>query len=57
MSFYDLPTCVQVRFRQLKDKDIFRNYDFPITVFRGVFIYIFWDFDLPVDKYRVYGSR
>lgn len=57
MSYYDLPT-------RLKNKIIYiinHQYrivgDFPIVIKHGVFIYTFWDFDLPVEKYRLYGSN
>ena len=56
MSYYDLPKVVKCEIDKIKSKKSW-FYDFPICVYRGVFVYVFWDYDLPVEKYRVYGSR
>lgn len=56
MSYYDLPKVVQREIdKVMACKPCFD--DFPICVYRGVFVYTFWDYDLPVEKYRVYGHN
>ena len=55
MTYYDLPKVVKLEIDTIKSKNPW--FDFPICVYRGVFVYTFWDYDLPVEKYRVYGSR
>lgn len=56
MTYYDLPKVVK---REIDKKKSNRPWfdDFPICVYHGVFVYMFWDYDLPVEKYLVYGSR
>ena len=56
MTYYDLPKVVKVEIKKALDNKPWVD-DFPICIYRGVFVYTFWDFDLPVEKYRVYGSR
>ena len=56
MSYYDLPKVVKLEIDKIKsNKPLFD--DFPIVIYRGVFCYMFWAYDLPVVKYRVYGRR
>lgn len=56
MTYYDLPKVVKREIDQaISNKPWFD--DFPICVYRGVFVYTFWDYDLPVEKYRVYGHN
>ena len=53
MTFYQLPKVVQREINEaMSNKPWFD--DFPICVYRGVFVYIFWAYDLPVEKCRVY---
>lgn len=53
MSYYDLPTVVKREIDMaMSNKPWFD--DFPIVIYRGVFCYIFWAYDLPVEKCRVY---
>lgn len=56
MSYYDLPRVVKLEIDNLKSRRS-KHSDLPICVFRGVFVYTFWDYDLPVEKYRVYGQN
>lgn len=56
MSYYDLPTVVKREIdKAMSNKPWFD--DFPIVIYRGVFCYTFWAYDLPVEKYRVYGHN
>lgn len=56
MSYYDLPTVVKREIDKVKSCRLEFD-DFPICVYHGVFVYMFWDYDLPVEKYRVYGHN
>lgn len=56
MTYYDLPKVVRREIDTVKvRKPLF--YDFPIVIYHGVFCYVFWTYDLPVEKYRVYGHN
>lgn len=56
MSYYDLPTVVKCEINKAMFNKSSSD-DFPIVIYRGVFCYTFWAYDLPVEKYRIYGSR
>ena len=57
MSYYDLPTVLKHKFIYVINHSNRYPADFPIVIKHGVFIYTFWDFDLPVEKYRAYGHN
>lgn len=52
MTFWDLPKSVKVEIKNALDNRPWFD-DFPICVYRGVYVYTFWAYDLPVDKCRV----
>lgn len=59
MMYYDLPKVVKWEIDKVMSRKLCNDCvdDFPIVIYRGVFCYMFWDYDLSVEKYRVYGSR
>lgn len=57
MSYYDLPTRLKHKIIYVINHTHRFTIDFPIVIKYGVFVYTFWDFDLPVEKYRVYGTN
>lgn len=51
MTYYDLPTCVKREIDKVMSNKPWLD-DFPIVIYRGNFCYMFWAYDLPVERYR-----
>lgn len=56
MTYYDLPKVVRLEIDKVMSNKPWFD-DFPICIYRGVFVYMFWAYDLPIEKYRVYGHN